>query len=175
MRDYIQNKSWIEDKEVAKQVKQMTEVIELGNKILLDDYEAEALAWIKTNSVPVTLVCEKPEGHIGLGKELARLYNHNIFEEIVKDQNLVNNNTNPLLVKYLEGKETRDLKTWLKDNNLSKKDITTAYTSEWINGRPVEENRDKYVALLKQAEEDRKADISKYFECIGEYHDEWGD
>lgn len=39
MRDYMQNHSWAEKEYLNNQIKEMTEAIDLGNKILKDDYE----------------------------------------------------------------------------------------------------------------------------------------
>ena len=174
MRDYMQNHSWLEKEVTQKQIKQMTEVIELGNKILADEYEDEAHKWYRENSVQITLVHKKD------GTEV-KLYNTDLFDEILSNSELefidspISKEAETRLATYLVDKETRKLNVWLKDNNLTKTDVSLAYTSEWINGKSDEENRLYWQKMFEEAAKDRKADISKYFESIGDYYDDWGD
>lgn len=174
MRDYIQNHSWLEKEVTQKQIKQMTEVIELGNKILADEYEDEAHKWYRENSVQITLVYKKD------GTEV-KLYNTDLFDEILSNSELefidspISKEAETRLATYLVDKETRKLNVWLKDNNLTKTDVSLAYTSEWINGKSDEENRLYWQKMFEEAAKDRKVDISKYFESIGDYYDDWGD
>lgn len=174
MRDYVQNHSWLEKEVTQKQIKQMTEVIELGNKILADEYEDEAHKWYRENSVQITLVYKKD------GTEV-KLYNTDLFDEILSNSELefidspISKEAESRLATYLIDKETRKLNVWLKDNNLTKTDVKLAYTSEWINGKSDEENRLYWQKMFEEAAKDRKADISKYFESIGDYYEEWGD
>ena len=174
MRDYIQNHSWLEEECTQKQIKQMTEVIELGNKILADEYDNEAHKWYRENSVQITLVSKKD------GTEI-KLYNTNLFDEIISNNSLESLDSDmseeavERLVNYLQGKDTRKLDAWLKDNNLTRKDVRVAYTAEWINGKSPEENKKHWEGMFEEAVNDRKADISKYFESIGDYYDHWGD
>lgn len=174
MRDYMQNHSWLEKEVTQKQIKQMTEVIELGNKILADEYEDEAHKWYRENSVQITLVYKKD------GTEV-KLYNTDLFDEILSNSELefidspISKEAESRLATYLVDKETRKLNVWLKDNNLTKTDVSLAYTSEWINGKSNEENRLYWQKMFEEAAKDRKADISKYFESIGDYYDDWGD
>lgn len=171
MRDYIQNHSWLEKEVTQKQIKQMTEVIELGNKILADEYEDEAHKWYRENSVQITLVYKKD------GTEV-KLYNTDLFDEILSNSELefidspISKEAESRLATYLVDKETRKLNVWLKDNNLTKTDVSLAYTSEWINGKSDEENRLYWQKMFEEAAKDRKADISKYFESIGDYYDD---
>ena len=174
MRDYMQNHSWLEKEVTQKQIKQMTEVIELGNKILADEYEDEAHKWYRENSVQITLIYKKD------GTEV-KLYNTDLFDEILSNSGLesidppISREAESRLETYLADKETRKLNVWLKDNNLTKTDVKLAYTSEWINGKSDEENRLYWQKMFEEAAEDRKADISKYFESIGDYYEGWGD
>lgn len=174
MRDYMQNHSWLEKEVTQKQIKRMTEVIELGNKILADEYEDEAHKWYRENSVQITLVYKKD------GTEV-KLYNTDLFDEILSNSELefidspISKEAETRLATYLVDKETRKLNVWLKDNNLTKTDVSLAYTSEWINGKSDEENRLYWQKMFEEAAKDRKADISKYFESIGDYYDDWGD
>lgn len=174
MRDYMQNHSWLEEETTQEQIKQMTEVIELGNKILADEYEDEAYQWYRENSVQITLIRKKD------GTEV-KLYNTDIFDEIISNSELesidppISREAENRLATYLVDKETRKLNVWLKDNNLTKTDVSLAYTSEWINGKSDEENRLYWQKMFEEAAEDRKADISKYFESIGDYYEGWGD
>ena len=174
MRDYMQNHSWLEEETTREQIKQMTEVIELGNKILADEYEDEAYQWYRENSVQITLIYKKD------GTEV-KLYNTDLFDEIVSNSELesinppISREAENRLETYLADKETRKLNVWLKDNDLTKTDVKLAYTSEWINGKSDEENRLYWQKMFEEAAKDRKADISKYFESIGDYYDDWGD
>ena len=170
----MQNHSWLEEEFIQKQIKQMTEVIELGNKILADEYDNEAHKWYRENSVQITLVSKKD------GTEI-KLYNTNLFDEIISNNSLESLDSDmseeavERLVNYLQGKDTRKLDAWLKDNNLTRKDVRVAYTAEWINGKSPEENKKHWEGMFEEAVNDRKADISKYFESIGDYYDHWGD
>ena len=174
MRDYMQNHSWLEEETTREQIKQMTEVIELGNKILADEYEDEAYQWYRENSVQITLIYKKD------GTEV-KLYNTDLFDEIVSNSELesinppISREAENRLETYLADKETRKLNVWLKDNDLTKTDVKLAYTSEWINGKSDEENRLYWQKMFEEAAKDRKADISKYFESIGDYYEGWGD
>lgn len=187
MRDYMQNHSWLEEESTQKQIKQMTEVIELGNKILADEYEVEAYRWYRENTVKITLVSRVVKGDTFKDRLEAckapevKLYNTDLFDEIVSNSELepfdssISKEAENRLATYLADKEIRKLDTWLKDNNLTKKDVRLAYTSEWINGKSEEENKKHWEEMFEEAVNDRKADISKYFESIGDYYDHWGD
>jgi len=190
MRDYMQNHSFINKKDTQKQIKQMTEVIELGRKILADEYENAAFQWNRDNEVSITIIYKKPDypknatlkDKISYNKkreELGRLYNTGIFEEIIGNQDLYNERLSEegktRLHNYIKDKDTRKLSEWLRDNNLTENDIETAYTSEYTNGLSEEENHKTSTQMYEEAWQDRRNDIAKYFECIGEYEYTWGD
>lgn len=173
MRDYMQNYSIINEEATNKQIKQMTEVIDLGYKILADEYENFAHKWSRENTVPVVIISQK-------GQELTRLYNHGLFSDIIDDDQLyaddpLSEAAKQMRRNFLKDKDTRSVKEWLKDNNLTEKEIKTAYTSAWINGKSNEENSATIDQMYSEAWQDRRNDVAKYFECIGEYVGVWGD
>lgn len=190
MRDYMQNHSFINEEDTQKQIKQMTEVIELGRKILADEYQNAAFQWCRNNEVGITIIYKKPDcpknatfkdkiSYIKEREELGRLYNTGIFEEIIGDQDLYNERLSEegktRLYNYVKDKDTRKLSEWLRDNNLTKNDIETAYTTEYTNGLSEEENHKISTQMFEEAWQDRRNDIAKYFECIGEYQEGWGE
>lgn len=190
MRDYMINHSTICEEGTEKQIKEMTEVIELGNKILADEYEYTYMKWHKTNTIPVVLIYEKlGEKFLGNstnikvaleGKLLDKLYDRNIFDDLIVDLDLgldcgITKDDLKQNQEWLKGKQTCSLNEWLKENNLTKDKITCAYSSEFTNGKSDEENQKYGRELLQQCYQDRRNDIIKYFECIGEYMDGWGD
>lgn len=172
MRDYMQNHSIINKEDTDKQIKQMTEVIDLGYKILADKYDDFAYNWSRENTVSVIIISKK-------GQEVARLYDHDLFSDIVDEDLLydtpLSEAAKQMRSNFLKDKDTRSVKEWLKDNNLTEKDITVAYTGAWINGKSDEENSARKRQMYTEALQDRKNDIAKYFECIGEYVETWGD
>ena len=189
MRDYMINHSGICEEETEKQIKEMTEVIELGNKILANEYDYPFMKWSKTNSVPVVLIYEKlgekvlGESKIKMaveGKLLDKLYDKEIFEDLRVDLGLglnygITKDDLKQNQEWLKDKQTCNLDEWLKKNDLTEDKITCAYTSEYTNGKSEEENKKYGTELMHQCWQDRRNDIIKYFECIGEYMDNWGD
>ena len=69
--------------------------------------------------------------------------------------------------------DTKILET--KYKNDLEDDFVLCYTGEWINNNSEEENRNYFTKLLNEAWQDRQNDINKYFECIAEGVDHWGD
>ena len=186
MRDYVTHYSWLAKEEIDKQVREMSEVINLGNKILEDKYEDEANKWLRENTCSVTIISRPAKGETLQEKiscvkdEIARLYNRGMFEDIISDAELYQED--PLskeafdrLREFTKDKDTRSVDDWLKDNNLTKKDISTAYTSEWINGKSDEENKEELTKRFNEAWKARQDDINKYFALIAEYQYGWGD
>ncbi len=152
MREFMKNHSIVCQEEVDKQVKQMTEVIELGYKILEDEYEDDAHKWFKENSVPVTLICEKNN----FNNILHRVRNEGIFEGMVS-------------------KIESETDKWLRENNLTRKDVSTAYTTEWTNGDTNENNSEEFGRRLKEAWKERQKDTDKFFKLIAKHCGGWGD
>jgi len=180
MRDYMQNYSHIVEEETEKQIKEMTEVIELGKKILKDDYDNYAHAWNAANSVQVTLVYKKIDNraiNYNKGDLLVKLYNTGMFDELFLEYGGKENFNEDVSDKahFLKDKNITKLKDWLKENNLTKNDVNTAYTSEWSNGKPDKENHDYFFYLLKKAAKERQTDINNYFKLIAKHYDGWGD
>ena len=186
MRDYVTHYSWLTKEEIDKQVREMSEVIDLGNKILEDKYEDEVHKWLRENTCPITIINKPIKGETlqerinCVEEEITRLYNRRMFEDIISDTDLYQDN--PLskeaydrLNEFVKDKDTRSVDDWLKDNNLTKKDISTAYTSEWINGKSDKENREELTKRFNEAYKSRQDDINKYFALIAEYQDGWGD
>ena len=192
MRDYMQNHSSICEEATEKQIREMTTVIDLGNKILADEYDYPFRKWSRTNSVNVTLIYERiGEKSLGdknkiflplEGELLGKLYNREMFEDMkskfklfsdteydVTEEDLEQNRN------YLKDKPTYSLKTWLEEHNLTEDKIVCAYTSEYTNGKSEKENKIYATKLLKQCWRNRKNDIAKYFNYIGKYSDHWGD
>ncbi len=183
LRDYMQNRSWIDEESINQQVKEMTEVIDLGNKILKDEYEDFAYKWDRENSVSVTFVYRK-KNEKRLAKEgplskikvdegtelLAVLYNQGIFNDILNEEEELKE-LSLMKEEFLKEQDTRSVKQWLEDNDLSKKDICCSYSGEWVNGKSAEENILYLEKLLQEARQDRQNDIDKYFECIAEHAD----
>jgi len=189
MRDYILHYSILAEEEISRQVREMSEVINLGYKILEDKYEDEAHKWLRENKCNITIINKKTPLKDVEGKtlreklekqELARLYNRDIFEDIISNNELYLDS--PLskeafnrLKEFTKDKDTRSVDEWLKDNNLTKKDISTSYTSVWTNGKSNEENESELNKRFKEAEDARQKDISEYFKLIGDYQYRWGD
>ena len=189
MRDYIIHYSWLAEEEIAKQVREMNEVINLGYKILEDKYEDEAHKWLRENKCNITIISKSTplkdvEDKTLIEKlekqEIARLYNRDMFEDIIDDNKLflddpISKEAFDRLKEFTKDKDTRSVNEWLRDNNLNKKDISTCYTSVWINGKSDEENERELIRRFKEAENNRQKDISEYFRLIGEYQHNWGD
>lgn len=152
MREFMKNHSIVCQEEVDKQVKQMTEVIELGYKILEDEYEDDAHKWFRENSIPVTLICEKNN----FNNVLHSVRNEGIFEGMVS-------------------KIETETDKWLRENNLTRKDVSTAYTTEWTNGDTNENNSEEFGRRLKDAWKERQKDRDKFFKLIAKHCGDWGD
>lgn len=189
MREYMKFSGGIDPKEIKKQVNQMNEVIDLGHKIIENDYNEEAYAFLRINSVNVTLIYKKKGeteldgGTLGKfklpiqGEPLAKLYNTGLFEEFLDENNSENipENAKKTREEWLKGKETRSLTKWLSDNGLKRDQVATAYTSEWTNGKTEEENHKIYLELFKKCQKEYQKDINNYFKLIAKYYNSWGD
>ena len=178
MRDYILHYSWLTDGEIAKQVREMSEVINLGYKILEDKYEDEAHKWLRENQCSITLVYKaksfKDEDL------LVKLYNRGAFEDLISPAELylddpMSKEAFEMCKEFIKDKDTRSVADWLEANDLTEKDINTAYTGEWINGKPDEENQAELHKRFEEAWKARQDDINKYFALIAEYQYGWGD
>ena len=186
MRDYMQNHSSIEEKATQKQIKQMTEIIELGYKILEDKYEDEAHKWLRENSCSVTIISKPIKGETLQEKincikdEIARLYNRHMFDDLISEAELypdepVSKEALEMRTEFIKDKDTRSVKEWLEQNNLTEKDISLSYTGEWMNGKSGEENQAEMDKRFQAAWNARQKDINKYFELIAKNVDSWGD
>lgn len=186
MRDYLIHYSRISEEETAKQVREMSEIINLGYKILEDKYEEEAHKWLRENQCSITIISKPVEGKTFQEKincmkeELARLYNRHMFADIISEAELYLDNPMSkeafeMRKEFIKDKDTRSVKEWLKDNNLTEKDISLSYTGEWINGKSEEENQAEMRKRFEDAWKARQSDISKYFALIGECYWDWGD
>ena len=189
MRDYMQHHSHYEKDVTEKQIKQMTEVIELGNKILEDKYNYYEHAWLAANQVDVLEVYEKIGeettdcGQFGKvtidksGKLLTKLYNVSIFDDLIVQDGWKEDLNDDISskVEYLKDKNVTRLKDWLSENNLTRKDVAIQQTGEWTNGISEEENQKHLKILMLRASKERKEDINKYFKLIAKYYDNWGD
>jgi len=189
MRDYMLHYSILAEEEVEKQVREMSEVIVLGNKILEDNYEDSAHKWMRENECRITIIEERrPIEGEGLKEklenserlELARLYNRDMFEDIISETELylddpISKEAFEMRKEFIKDKDTRSVDEWLKDNNLTKKDIRLSYTGEWINGKSNEENQAEVTRRFQEAWKARQDDINKYFALIAEYQHRWGD
>ena len=179
MRDYMIHYSCLAEEEITKQVREMSEVLELGNKILEDNYEDSAHKWIRENECNITIISKKTRDKIET-QELARLYNRGMFEDIISPTELylddpISKEAFEMHKEFIRDKDTRSVDEWLKDNNLTKKDISLAFTSEWINGKSDEENQSERTRRFQEAYKARQDDINKYFALIAEYQYNWGD
>lgn len=176
MRDWVQNYTYLTKRSIKRQVKQMTEAIDLGYKILADEYSNESHKWLRENTVPITLIYK---GTLKDKNLVAKLYNSDIFDDLVEKFNFddykLSDEANQRLINYIKDKDTRKINDWLRDNNLNDKDILTAYTSEYTNGLSEEENQNIFHKMLIEAARARQKDIRKYFGLIAKYYDSWGD
>lgn len=186
MRDYMIHYGYLAEEETAKQIREMSEVINLGYKILEDKYEDEAHKWLRENECSVTIIGKPIKGETFQEKincmkeETARLYNRGMFEYIISEAELyldnpISKEAFEMRRKFLEDKDTRSVEEWLEANNLTRKDISLSYTSEWINGKSEEENQTEMHKRFQDAWKARQDDINKYFALIAEYMDNWGD
>lgn len=178
LRDYVLHYSILAEEEIAKQVMEMSEVINLGYKILEDKYEDEAHKWLRENQCPITLVFN--------GKSfkdedlLVKLYNRSMFEDIISPTELylddpMSKESFEMRKEFIKDKDTRSVADWLESNNLTENDINTAYSGEWINGKSNEENESELNRRFREAWDARQKDISEYFKLIGDYQYGWGD
>lgn len=186
MREFMKNHSIVCQEEVDKQIKQMTEVIELGYKILEDEYEDDTHKWLRENSIPVTIISKSIKGETlkerinCIKEEITRLYNRGMFEDIISETEFclddpISKEAFEMRKEFIKDKDTRSVEDWLKDNNLTKKDISLSYTSEWINGNTDENNSEEFRRRLKEAWKERQKDIDKFFKLIAKHCDGWGD
>ncbi len=176
MRDWVQNYTYLTKRSIKRQVRQMTEVINLGYKILADEYNKDSYKWLRENTVSVTLIYK---GNLKDKNLVAKLYNTDIFDDIAEkfnfDEYRLSDEAKQQLANYVKDKDTRKLKEWLKDNNLTRNQVITAYTSEYTNGLSEEENQAMYHEMMIQDYKTRQKDMKKYFSLIAKYYDNWGD
>ena len=186
MRDYMIHYGSLAEEGTAKQVREMSEVINLGYKILEDKYDDEAHKWLRENECSVTIISKPIKGETFKEKincmkeEIARLYNRGMFEDIISEAELyldapISKEAFEMRKEFIKDKDTRSVEEWLKDNNLTEKDISLSYTGEWINGKSEEENQAEYTRRFQEAWKSRQDDINKYFALIAEYQYNWGD
>lgn len=181
MRDYMIHYSWLAEEEIAKQVREMSEVINLGYKILEDKYEDAAHKWLRENQCSVTLVFNGKSPKSCKDEDLlVKLYNRGAFEDLISPVELylddpMSEEAFKMRQEFIKDKDTRSVADWLGANILSEKDIHTAYSSEWINGKSDEENQAECTRRFQEAQKARQDDINKYFSLIAEYQYGWGD
>ena len=178
MRDYMIHYGWLAEEEIAKQVREMSEVINLGYKILEDKYDDEAHKWLRENECSVTLIYKGKS--IKNAELLVKLYNRGMFEDIISPAELylddpMSKEAFELRKEFIKDKDTRSVTEWLEANNLTEKDVHVAYSGEWINGKSEEENQAEYTRRFQEAWKSRQDDINKYFALIAEYQYNWGD
>ena len=176
MRDYMQNHSWLEEECTQEQIKQMTEVIELGNKILADEYEEAAHEWTRENQCAITIISKSNREE----DMLVKLYNRGLFDDIKDKYKLDSEDSiSPKALKRLEDftkdKDTRSVEEYLTDNNLNREDYKIYYTAEWMNDKSEEENSAELKRRFQKAWDARQKDINKYFKLIAKNVDTWGD
>lgn len=178
MRDYMIHYGWLAEEEIAKQVREMSEVINLGYKILEDKYDDEAHKWLRENECSVTLIYKGKS--IKNAELLVKLYNRGMFEDIISPAELylddpMSKEAFELRKEFIKDKDTRSVIEWLEANNLTEKDVHVAYSGEWTNGKSEEENQAEYTRRFQEAWKSRQDDINKYFALIAEYQYNWGD
>ena len=178
MRDYMIHYGWLAEEEIAKQVREMSEVINLGYKILEDKYDEEAHKWLRENECSVTFIYKGKS--IKNAELLVKLYNRGMFEDIISPTELylddpMSKEAFELRKEFIKDKDTRSVTEWLEANNLTEKDVHVAYSGEWINGKSEEENQAEYTRRFQEAWKSRQDDINKYFALIAEYQYNWGD
>ena len=176
MRDYMQNHSWLEEEPTQEQIKQMTEVIELGNKILADEYEEAVHEWVRGNQCAITIIAKSNREE----DMLVKLYNRGLFDDVKDKYKLDSEDSiSPKAFKRLEDfikdKDTRSVEEYLTDNNLNREDYKIYYTAEWINDKSEEENSAELKRRFQKAWDTRQKDINKYFKLIAKNVDTWGD
>lgn len=176
MRDYMQNHSGITEDLTQKQIEQMTEVIELGNKILADEYEKAAHEWIRENQCAITIIGKSHREE----DILVKLYNRGMFDDFKYNYKLDSEDSRSSkalkrLEDFIKDKDTRSVEEYLADNNLNRKDYNIYYTGEWINGKSEDENEDEFKRRFQKAWDARQKDINKYFKLIAKNMDAWGD
>lgn len=186
MRDYMIHYGYLAEEETARQVREMSEVINLGYKILEDKYEDEAHKWLRENNCSVTIISKPIKGETlkekidCIKEEITRLYNRGMFEDIISEAELylddpMSKEAFEMRKEFIKDKDTRSVDEWLTDNKLTNEDISLSYTGEWINGKSEEENQAEYTRRFQEAYKARQDDINKYFALIAEYQYNWGD
>ncbi len=180
MRDYMIHYGWLAEEETARQVREMSEVINLGYKILEDKYEDEAHKWLRENECSITLVFKGKSLKVKDEELLVKLYNRGMFEDIISPAELylddpMSKEAFELRKEFVKDKDTRSVTDWLEANNLTEKDVHIAYSGEWINGKSAEENQAECTRRFQEAWKARQDDINKYFSLIAEYQYGWGD
>lgn len=199
MRDYMQHHSIINESDTQVQIAQMTKIIDLGYKILADEYSNEIMQWNRENQVGIIYLYPTKHNEENTKYEnlfstleqepIAKLYYKGMFSDILPEPE----ESSARKLEFLKDKCTLTVDEWLAEQNkvidemninldkehklkhMTSKDITTTYSSEYINGKSAEENSKYFREENEKAFNQRKKDIKRYYSLISKYVDFWGD
>lgn len=132
------------------EVEEMGEVIELGRKIIDDNYHEEAQNFSKEHCAHVINIHKRATEKFQLtGEQIG---------EIVKSED----------DDYFSDDA---IKAWCKEHDIKEKDITTSYCGRWDD----QANHDKWLELLQAGNARREEDKKKFFSILAERLEFWWD
>lgn len=132
------------------EVEEMGEVIELGRKIIDDNYHEEAQNFSKEHCAHVI--------NIYFGKKCA---DENKIGELVKWRS-------DDLYDYFGDK---DVEAWCRTRGYDRKNVLTSYSGRWDD----QANHDKWLELLRAGNAKREEDKKKFFSILAERLEFWWD
>lgn len=133
-----------------EEVEEIGEVIDLGRRILEDDYSEEAQEFSRQHCAHVI--------NIYLGKKCV---DKNKIGELVKwkSDNLYN---------YFSNK---DVDVWCREKGYDRKDVSTSYSGRWDDMK----NYDIWMNMLTESITKREEDKKKFFNILAEKLESWWD
>lgn len=132
------------------EVEEMGEVIELGRRIIEDDYSEDAQEFSRQHCAHVI--------NIYLGK---RCVDENKIGELVKWRS-------DSLYDYFGDK---DVEVWCRAKGYDRKDISTSYSGRWDDMK----NHDIWMKMLLSSTDRREEDKKKFFSILADKLESWWD
>ena len=175
--DNFNYKYRITDKSIDKQLKQMYEIVELGDKIFEDNYEQEANLWYYRNTEIILSfykITEFTKNYPGIPGNFLPDGFEKLGELRVPSDKSVEVFTNQLL-KDESYSEKDIIKDWCAENGYSKDEVSFIHTRVWTNGKTDDENRKELQKRLADSYKAKRKDIKKYYSLLAKYADGWGD
>ena len=162
----------ITNESIDKQLIQMNEVLDLGQKIYDDNYLQKASDWYDENNtytLKIYQITEITKAYAGIPANYLPEGFEVIGEFETKDR------FNFLGFSFDDTYEGMTVQKWCQEHNMKKSEIGSVVITTWNNGKSDKENTATWRKMMTDAAKERKSDIKKFYSLLAKYEDSWGD